>query len=55
MEQLKINSHLSIQEVADKTGIERIELREQQLEFIKKHVKRDNPLWDDPTYGRTER
>lgn len=55
MEQLKQNSHLDIQEVSDKTGIERTELRDIQLEMIRKIVKRDNPLWNDPTFGRTER
>lgn len=54
MEDLKNNSHLNIQEVADKTGYSRIQLRDMQLEFLRKYVKRDSPLWEVPSYGRTE-
>ena len=52
MKQLTENPNISIQEVADLTGEIREELREQQLEFIRKNVSRNSPLWDIPGYAK---
>lgn len=44
---LKQYPKLNIQQVADKTGIDRIVLRDSQLMVTKTHIKRDSPLWGE--------
>lgn len=50
----KLNQHptLTINQVAVKYGIDYIVLRDAQLEFLRDNLKRDNPLWDEQSYGR---
>lgn len=55
MEQLKNNPDLSIQEVSDKTGLSRKQLRDEQLYMLRKNVPRDKSgLWKLPNYGRVD-
>lgn len=46
MKTLKKHPHLTIQEVADLTGEDRKQLRDEQLQFVKKHVKRNSEKWN---------
>lgn len=50
----KLNQHptLTINQVAVKYGIDYVVLRGAQLEFLRNNLKRDNPLWDEQSYGR---
>lgn len=47
MKALKKYPHLNIQEVAQLTKTDRKELRDGQLQYLKKHVKRDSIKWND--------
>lgn len=47
MKTLKKYPNLTIKEVAELTGQDRKKLRDAQLEFLKKHVKRDSVKWED--------
>ena len=47
MKTLKKYPHLTIKEVAEITGKDRKQLRDEQLAFVKKHVKRDSVKWND--------
>lgn len=47
--------NMNLQELSEETGIEREMLRESQLDFIRRNVSRNNPLWYVESYGRTER
>lgn len=47
MKTLKQHPHLTIEEVAKLTGQDRKQLRDEQLEFVRKHVKRDSVKWFD--------
>lgn len=46
MKTLKKHPHLTIKEVADLTGESRKQLRDEQLMFIKKHVRRNSEKWN---------
>lgn len=46
MKTLKKHPHLTIQEVADLTGQDRKQLRDEQLQFIRTHVKRNSVKWN---------
>lgn len=47
MKTLKKHPHLTIKEVAELTGEDRKKLRDEQLEFLKKHLKRNSVKWND--------
>lgn len=52
MEKLNQHPDLNINQVAVKYGIDYVALRDAQLEFLRNNLKRDNPLWDEQSYGR---
>ena len=52
MERLAKYPELNIAQVAKKLDIPAEELRDAQLEWLRKHVKRDSKLWNTPRYGR---
>ncbi len=52
MEKLNQHPDLTINQVAVKYGIDYVVLRDAQLEFLRKNLKRDSPLWEIQSYGR---
>ncbi len=52
MEKLNQHPDLTINQVAVNYSIDYVVLRDAQLEFLRKNLKRDSPLWSEKSYGR---
>lgn len=52
MDRLKQHPDLTIAQVANKYGIEYNRLRDEQLQWLRNNLRRDNPLWETKNYGR---
>lgn len=52
MDRLKQHPDLTIAQVANMYGIEYNRLRDEQLQWLRNNLKRDNPLWETKNYGR---
>lgn len=52
MEYLKKYPNLPIARVARICNISETILRDEQLAFLRAHLKRNSKLWDTPGYGR---
>lgn len=52
MERLKQHPDLTIAQVANMYGLNTDDLRDEQLQWLRNNLKRDNPLWEAKNYGR---